>query len=111
MPDGLDVCFFTNSGSEANELALRLARHFTRSKETIVLGSAYHGNLSSLIEISPYKHAGPGGSGPPDFVYTVPMPDPFRGKYRGPDCAANYVQEVQRVIRRFKGKGCKYLPL
>jgi len=104
LPDGLDVCFFTNSGSEANDLILRLARHFTRSKETIVLGSAYDGNLSSLIEISPYKHTGPGGSGPPDFVYTVPIPDPFRGEYRGPDCAGDYVQEVQRVITRIQGK-------
>ena len=41
LPDGLDVCFFTNSGSESNDLALRLARHFTSSKETIVLDGAY----------------------------------------------------------------------
>jgi len=107
LPDGLDVCFFTNSGSESNDLALRLARHFTGSKETIVFGAAYHGHLSSLIEISPYKHAGPGGSGPPDFVYTVPAPDPFRGKYRGPDCTGDYVQEVQRVIARINGKGLR----
>ncbi|MBT3518488.1 MAG: aminotransferase class III-fold pyridoxal phosphate-dependent enzyme, partial [Candidatus Marinimicrobia bacterium] len=53
LPAGLDVCFFTNSGSEANDLALRIARHVTQSKETIVLDAAYHGNLSSLIEISP----------------------------------------------------------
>ena len=46
MPAGLDVCFFTNSGSEANDLALRIARHITQSKETIVLDAAYHGNLS-----------------------------------------------------------------
>ena len=51
LPAGLEVCFFTNSGSEANDLALRLARQFTGSKETIVLDGAYHGNLSSLIEI------------------------------------------------------------
>ena len=62
LPQGLDVCFFTNSGSEANDLALRIARHITQSKETIVLDAAYHGNLSSLIEISPYKHNGKGGS-------------------------------------------------
>ncbi|SVE12778.1 uncharacterized protein METZ01_LOCUS465632, partial [marine metagenome] len=66
LPDGLDVCFFTNSGSEANDLALRIARTITQSKETIVLDAAYHGNLSSLIEISPYKHDGRGGSGAPE---------------------------------------------
>jgi 4-aminobutyrate aminotransferase-like enzyme len=107
LPDRLDVCFFTNSGSESNDLALRLTRHFTGSKETIVFGAAYHGHLSSLIEISPYKHVGPGGSGPPDFVYTVPAPDPFRGKYRGPDCTNDYVQEVQRIIARINGKGLR----
>jgi 4-aminobutyrate aminotransferase-like enzyme len=98
LPPGLDICFFTNSGSESNDLALRLARHFTGSKETIVLDAAYHGHLSSLIEISPYKHCGPGGSGTPDFVNTVPRPDPFRGKYRGTDCSGNYVQEIQQAI-------------
>ena len=70
-----------------------------------MLGAAYHGNLSSLIEISPYKHAGPGGSGPSDFVYTVPVPDSFRGQYRGPRCTDDYVKEVQRAITRIQGKG------
>ena len=107
LPDGLDICFFTNSGSESNDLALRLARHFTGSKETIVLDNAYHGHLSSLIEISPYKHSGPGGSGPPGFVYTVPMPDPFRGKYKGTHCADQYLQEVQQAISTIRSKELK----
>ena len=98
LPDGLDVCFFTNSGSESNDLALRLARHYTNSKETIVLDGAYHGHLSSLIEISPYKHNGPGGQGAPVYVHTVPMPDPFRGKYRGLDSGPEYSQEVKNII-------------
>jgi 4-aminobutyrate aminotransferase-like enzyme len=105
LPQGLDVCFFTNSGSEANDLALRIARHVTQSKETIVLDAAYHGNLSSLIEISPYKHDGPGGSGAPDFVYTIPMPDPFRGKYRGEESGKEYANEVQIVIDKIQESG------
>ena len=98
LPNGLDVCFFTNSGSEANDLALRMARLYTQSKQTIVLDAAYHGNLSSLIEISPYKHDGPGGAGAPDFVDTIPMPDPYRGKHRGEDASTGYVNEVQTAI-------------
>ena len=98
LPDGLDVCFFTNSGSESNDLALRIARCITGSKETIVLDGAYHGHLSSLIEISPYKHNAPGGEGPPDFVYSIPLPDSFRGIYRGDNCTADYVNEVKKVI-------------
>ncbi len=102
LPDGLDVCYFANSGSEANDLALRIARTITQSKETIVLDAAYHGNLSSLIEISPYKHNGPGGQGPPGYVHTIPMPDPFRGKYRGDDSGKDYTDEVERAIEQIK---------
>ena len=98
LPDGLDVCFFTNSGSEANDLAMRIARNYLQSKETIVLDGAYHGNLSSLIEISPYKHNGPGGSGTPDHVHVIPMPDPYRGKYRGDGCVEKFVEEVENII-------------
>jgi 4-aminobutyrate aminotransferase-like enzyme len=98
LPEGLDVCFFTNSGSEANDLALRIARTITNSKETIVLGAGYHGNLSSLVEISSYKHEGPGGASAPDFIHTIPRPDKFRGKYRGDKTVDDYVGEVSNAI-------------
>jgi 4-aminobutyrate aminotransferase-like enzyme len=102
LPAGLEVCFFTNSGSEANDLALRMARECSKSKETIVLDGAYHGNLSSLIEISPYKHNGPGGNGAPDHVHVIPMPDPFRGKYRGEDCGDRYIDEVITAVNNIQ---------
>jgi murein DD-endopeptidase MepM/ murein hydrolase activator NlpD len=54
-PDNLSVCFFVNSGSEANELALRLARAHSGGKDTIVLDEGYHGNTTGAIDISPYK--------------------------------------------------------
>src|SRR5439155_9506189 len=62
LPDPLRVCFFVNSGSEANELALRLARTHTAKEDFIVLEHAYHGHTSTLVDISPYKFNGPGGS-------------------------------------------------
>ena len=105
LPDGLDVCFFTNSGSESNDLALRIARCITGSKETIVLDGAYHGHLSSLIEISPYKHNAVGGSGPPNFVHSIPLPDSFRGIYRGDNCSDDYVNELKNVISKINDSG------
>ncbi len=88
MPEGLDVCFFLNSASEANELALRLARAATGGRDMIVNEDAYHGHTTSLIDLSPYKHNGRGGEGPPDWVHTVPVPDTYRGPYRNDDTAA-----------------------
>lgn len=100
MPDSLEVCYFVNSASEANELALRLARAYTNQKDMIVLEAAYHGNTTSLIDISPYKHDGPGGRGAPSWVHTVPIPDVFRGAYKAndPQAGAKYAAYVQRVI-------------
>src|SRR5437762_6255510 len=83
VPAPLSVCFFVNSGSEANELALRLARAHTKRRDLIVLDHAYHGNTTTLIDISPYKFNGPGGAGRPSWVHVVPVPDVYRGAYRG----------------------------
>jgi 4-aminobutyrate aminotransferase-like enzyme len=75
LPDPLNVCYFVNSGSEANELAIRLARAHTKARDMIVLDHAYHGNTTTAIDLSPYKHDGPGGDGPPSWVHKVPLPD------------------------------------
>lgn len=100
LPDSLAVCYFMNSASEANELALRLARSYTGQKDMVVLEAAYHGNTTGLIDISPYKHNGPGGGGAPDWVHAVPIPDVFRGEYKAsdPQAGAKYAAHVQRVI-------------
>jgi 4-aminobutyrate aminotransferase-like enzyme len=74
LPESLSVCFFVNSGSEANELAIRLARARTKARELIVLDHAYHGNTTTLIDISPYKHDGRGGQGAPSWVHKAPLP-------------------------------------
>lgn len=98
LPESLSVCFFVNSGSEANDLALRLARTHTGRRDVAVLDGAYHGNLTSLIEISPYKFDGPGGSGAPAHVHKVPVPDPYRGLYAGDsDAAAKYADQVRQA--------------
>jgi ethanolamine-phosphate phospho-lyase len=63
MPEELCVCFFVNSGSEANDLAIRLARAHTKNKDMIVLERAYHGHTVGVIDISPYKYEHVGGPG------------------------------------------------
>jgi len=88
LPDPLRVCYFVNSGSEANELALRLARAHTRRRDVVVLDHAYHGNTTTLIDISPYKFNGPGGEGAQPWVHVLPLPDTYRGKYRRDDSRA-----------------------
>jgi 4-aminobutyrate aminotransferase-like enzyme/Ser/Thr protein kinase RdoA (MazF antagonist) len=85
LPEPLRVCYFVNSGSEANELALRLARAHTRRRDVVVLDAAYHGNTTTLIDISPYKFNGPGGEGAPPWVHVVPLPDTYRGKFKRDD--------------------------
>tara|TARA_Y100000748_G_scaffold188866_1_gene158066 strand:- start:8767 stop:10083 length:1317 start_codon:yes stop_codon:yes gene_type:complete len=104
LPDGLNKFFFTNSGSESNDLALRLARQYTSSNQTLVLDGAYHGHLTSLIEISPYKYNGPGGSGAPGFVHAAPIPDPFRGIHRGEESGELYVNEIQKILHRLQSE-------
>ncbi|HEY2434816.1 MAG TPA: aminotransferase class III-fold pyridoxal phosphate-dependent enzyme [Vicinamibacterales bacterium] len=85
LPPPLAICYFVNSGSEANELALRLARAHTRRRNVLVLDAAYHGHTSTLVDISPYKFNGPGGEGAPPWVHVLPLPDTYRGKYRRDD--------------------------
>ena len=97
LPAPLRVCFFTCSGSEANELALRMARTHTGRHDVVVLDGAYHGNTSALVELSPYKFSGPGGGGRRPWVHVAALPDPYRGPWRGAtaDTAALYAADVR----------------
>ena len=65
FPGDLSVVYMVNSGSEANDLALRLAYQHSGGSEVITLDHAYHGHVISQIEISPYKFNKPGGKGCP----------------------------------------------
>ena len=104
LPDELDTCFLVNSGSEANELALRIARAATGSHDVLVVDGAYHGSTGNCVAMSPYKFDGPGGGGAPDWVHVVPIPDGYRGEIRGhdEDTGAGYGLEVGRVV----GEAC-----
>jgi 4-aminobutyrate aminotransferase-like enzyme/Ser/Thr protein kinase RdoA (MazF antagonist) len=107
LPPPLSVCYFMCSGSEANELALRLARAHTGRLDTLVVDAAYHGNTNALIEISPYKHAGPGGPGAPPHVHVLPMPDVYRGPFRrgDPRAGERYAEAAAEVVARLARDG------
>jgi 4-aminobutyrate aminotransferase-like enzyme/Ser/Thr protein kinase RdoA (MazF antagonist) len=107
LPEPLRVCYFLNSGSEANELALRLARTHTRCEDVIVLEHAYHGHTNTLIDISPYKFNGPGGGGRRPWVHVAPLPDDYRGPYRRNDAqaGAKYARHVESILEEMRRQG------
>ncbi|MCH2181214.1 MAG: aminotransferase class III-fold pyridoxal phosphate-dependent enzyme [Mariniblastus sp.] len=107
LPDSLSVCFFVNSGSEANDLALRLAQNFTGQRDMFVIDHAYHGHTSALIDVSPYKFQGPGGPGKPEHVHVLDLPDLYRGKYRSPqeDAVSRYVADARANIESVTSNG------
>ena len=107
FPAPLSVCYLTASGSEATELALRLARARTGCRDLLVLDAAYHGHTTTAIDISPYKHEGPGGGGAPPWVHKTPLPDVYRGVYRAPDPEAGrkYAAAVGERHRRHPARG------
>ncbi|XP_062139285.1 alanine--glyoxylate aminotransferase 2-like [Drosophila sulfurigaster albostrigata] len=110
MPSPLSVCFFVNSGSEANDLALRLARNYTKRQDVITLDHAYHGHLQSVMEISPYKFNQPGGEKKPDYVHVAPCPDIYGGQYTdkefpNADLGLLYAQPIADICERQMAKG------
>lgn len=104
LPSSLSVCYFTNSGSEANDLAVRMARHYTKQKDIIVLDHAYHGTSTVAMEMSPYKFDGKGGFGKMPWIHKAMNPDMYRGAYRYDDADAGkkYAADVQRIIDELK---------
>jgi len=107
LPAPLEVCYFVNSGSEANELAIRLARAVTGRRGMVVVDVGYHGNTTTLLDVSPYKHDGPGGAGPPPWVRKIPLPDDYRGSFRRGDAAAGlkYAAAVSAGIDALTANG------
>lgn len=109
FPVPLSVCFLVNSGSEANDLAIRLARTYTGHNDVITVDHAYHGHLTSLIDVSPYKFNGRGGTGRPPHVRVAEMPDPYRGRIRGmgSDVGRAYAEDVKRQVELLAKEGRK----
>ena len=102
----LDTIFFVCSGSEANDLAYRIAQTFTQAKDVLVMDNAYHGNTNSMIDLSPYKFKGRGGAGKKEYVHIAEMPDGIRGKwkYSDADWVKKYIFQVKNLIDNIYNK-------
>ena len=104
FPDELGVAMFSCTGSEANELALRIARAYTGGTGIIVTDLAYHGNTHAIYQIStediPQEEI-------PDFVISVPAPDTYRGAYRGDDAGERYAAHIETAIDELCNRGVK----
>ena len=109
MPSKLEVCYFVNSGTEANELALRLARAHSGGKDIITPNHGYLGNTTGAIAISAYKFNAPGGVGQADWVHLVDVADDYRGRYQqgDPDRAHKYAAQVDNALLAITARGGK----
>ena len=117
LPSELSVFFFTPSGSEANELALRLSRKHTNAKDLCVMDHGYHGHTTATMAMSPYKFRQQGAPPKPDWVHVTVQPDIYRGAHQGTDAGTRYADEVADVIdaltasgRKLAGYLCECLP-
>jgi 4-aminobutyrate aminotransferase-like enzyme len=109
FPAELSVVFLTNSGTEANDLALRIAKTYTQANDIIVVDHAYHGNSPTMIELSPYKFDGKGGRGKPEHIQVASIPDDYRGQFRKDDplCGEHYAADLTRAIAATHARGEK----
>ena len=108
FPKKLNKIFFVCTGSEANDLAYRIAKTYTKAKDVVVMDNAYHGHTNSLIDLSPYKFNGKGGLGKKDYVHVLDMPDAIRGKwtYQDKNWSQKYISEalikIENIIKHKK---------
>jgi 4-aminobutyrate aminotransferase-like enzyme len=78
LPDPLEVCLFVCTGTEANDLAFRIARSVTGNSGAIVSENSYHGNSMVVTQLSTAEYP---VSEHPDWLAALPVPDPLRGRW------------------------------
>jgi alanine-glyoxylate transaminase / (R)-3-amino-2-methylpropionate-pyruvate transaminase len=99
MPGDLKVCYFVNSGSEANDLALLMARAYTGNYDVIALRNAYHGGNAATMGLTAHR----------TWKFNVPhnfgmhhaiVPDPYRGLWgrEDDDAGKNYADDVKNLL-------------
>ncbi len=106
FPPPLDTVFLVNTGSEANELALRLARTATGSEDVLCVRGAYHGWTGAADAITTSALDNPRALGTrPAWVHPVEPPNTYRGRHRGPDAGTRYADDVRGVLQSLAADG------
>ncbi|BBX91098.1 aminotransferase [Mycolicibacterium boenickei] len=102
LPEPLDTVFLVNSGSEASDLALRLAIAAAGRPDVVAMREAYHGWTYGTDAVSTSTADNPNAlTTRPDWVHTVESPNSFRGKYRGTEVgryATDAVAQIEELI-------------
>lgn len=100
-PQGMDRVFLVNSGTEANDLAIRLAWAYSGGRDMLSVLEAYHGWSVAADAVSTSIADNPQAlSSRPDWVHPVTAPNTYRGEFRGPDCAPDYVRSVEHNLAK-----------
>ncbi|MTB51423.1 aminotransferase class III-fold pyridoxal phosphate-dependent enzyme [Lewinella sp. W8] len=106
LPKELSVVHFVNSGSEANELALRMCETWSGTRNMVAVEIGYHGNTGRAIDVSSYKFDGKGGAGAPPQTALLPLPDTYRGRHRDPSTAGyEYATYTDAALAQFTARG------
>lgn len=100
MPKGLDVTYFVNDGSEANDLAINMARLFTGHTDVIAVRNGYHGGSPSAMGLTSHntwKYPLPGSVG----IHHAVSPDPYRSRFSGTpeEIASKSAEDIREIIR------------
>lgn len=106
LDDSLAMAIFTCTGSESNEVALRMARGHTGGQGIICSNFSYHGNTTAVWELATAFFED--GASPGDYVLSVPFPDPYRA---GPGSADETVAAVEAAIEQFQKTGTGFAGL
>ena len=105
FPPELSVCYFLNSGSEANELAIRMAKTYSGQQDIIAMEAGYHGNTGACVDVSSYKFDGKGGRGAPATTHVTSMPDTYLGEFKGKDAGIQYAKHIEALIGSVQQQG------
>ncbi len=100
LPEGLDVTYFVNSGSEADDLALLMARLFTGNTDVIALRNSYHGGAGSALSLTSH-HTWKYPSVRAPYIHHAANPDPYRSPFRGTheEIAEQSAEDIRNLIR------------